>query len=94
MSWGMKCIHIIATSPCPLILGCSLKYLNIFVVYLYKLKQISLYNMMILYQMWGMALGNESHKFDLLDNSINVVAIQDLLRFPIDIFFIIILLYF
>ena len=43
--------------------------------------------MMILYPTWGMALRNESHKFDFSDNSTNVVSIHNLIRFPIDIFY-------
>ena len=34
-----------------------------------------------------MALGNETHKFDYLDNSTNVVPIHNIIWFPIDIFF-------
>ena len=41
-----------------------------------------------------MALGNESHKFDFSDNSTIVVPIHNLIWLPIDIFIIIILLYF
>ena len=40
----------------------------------------------MLNQMWGVALGNDSHKFDYSDNSTNVVAIHNLIWFPINIF--------
>ena len=47
----------------------------------------SKYLCMISYQMWGMALGNESHKFDFSDNSTNVVPIHNLIWFPINLSF-------
>ena len=40
---------------------------------------------MILYQMWDMALRNESHKFDFSDNSTNVVPVHNLIWSFMDI---------